>query len=65
VVEWAGGETNFGEGPFTMSVHTVYAKDYTEAKEYSWEGMDASGSWEKVKVVKYVPHSTHLSTNTS
>lgn len=54
VVEWAGGETNFGEGPFTMSVQQVYAKDYTEAKEYSWEGMDASGSWEKVKVVKYV-----------
>lgn len=52
VVEWAGGETNFGEGPFTMSVQQVYAKDYTEAKEYSWEGMDASGSWEKVKVIK-------------
>jgi hypothetical protein len=63
VVQWAGGETNFGEGPFTMSVQQVYAKDYTEAKEYSWEGMDASGSWEKVKVVKYVCPlpSTHVS----
>lgn len=51
VVKWAGGETNFGEGPFTMSVQKVYAQDYTQAKEYSWDGMDASGSWEKVKVI--------------
>ncbi|KAF1914227.1 concanavalin A-like lectin/glucanase domain-containing protein [Ampelomyces quisqualis] len=55
VVEWAGGETNFDQGPFTMSVQQVYAKDYTEAKEYSWDGMDKSGSWEKVKVVKGGP----------
>jgi beta-glucanase (GH16 family) len=51
VVEWAGGQTDFKEGPFTMMVQQVYVKDYTEAKEYSWEGMDASGSWEKVKVI--------------
>jgi beta-glucanase (GH16 family) len=51
VVQWAGGQTNFDEGPFTMSVQKVYAQDYTSAKEYSWEGMDASGSWEKVKVI--------------
>lgn len=51
VVKWAGGETNFEDGPFTMMVQQVYAKDYTQAKEYSWEGMDASGSWEKVKVI--------------
>jgi beta-glucanase (GH16 family) len=51
VVQWAGGVTNFEEGPFTMSVQKVYAKDYTEAKEYSWENMDASGDWQKVKVI--------------
>jgi beta-glucanase (GH16 family) len=51
VVKWAGGETNFKEGPFTMMVQQVYVKDYTEAKEYSWEGMDASGDWQKVKVI--------------
>jgi hypothetical protein len=54
VVEWAGGETNFKEGPFTMTVQTIYAKDYTEGAEYSWADMDSSGSWEKVKVIKYV-----------
>jgi beta-glucanase (GH16 family) len=51
VVKWAGGETNFKDGPFTMMVQQVYVQDYTSAKEYSWEGMDASGSWEKVKVI--------------
>jgi hypothetical protein len=52
VVEWAGGKTDFREGPFTMAVQTIYAKDYTEGKTYSWDDMDASGSWEKVKVIK-------------
>ena len=51
VVKWAKGETDFSKGPFTMSVQTVYAKDYTSAKEYSWDDMDASGAWQKVKVV--------------
>ncbi|KAJ4321116.1 hypothetical protein N0V94_003063 [Neodidymelliopsis sp. IMI 364377] len=51
VVEWAGGETDFKEGPFTMTVQTIYAKDYTEGAEYSWANMDASGSYEKVKVI--------------
>jgi len=52
VVEWAGGKTDFSQGPFTMKVQTVYFKDYTQGAEYSWENMDASGSWEKVKVIE-------------
>lgn len=51
VVEWAGGETDFKQAPFNMIVKSVYAQDYTDAKEYSWDDMDASGSWEKVKVI--------------
>lgn len=51
VVKWAGGETNFKEVPFTMIVQSVYAKDYTEGAEYSWDDMDASGDWQKVKVI--------------
>jgi beta-glucanase (GH16 family) len=50
-VKWAGGETDFSKAPFQMNVHQVYAQDYTSAKEYSWENMDESGSWEKVKVI--------------
>jgi beta-glucanase (GH16 family) len=50
-VQWAGGHTDFKDGPFIMSVQTVYAQDYTTAKEYSWDNMDASGEWQKVKVI--------------
>ncbi|KAL5119735.1 hypothetical protein ACEQ8H_002341 [Pleosporales sp. CAS-2024a] len=51
VVQWAGGATDFSKGPFTMAVKSVYAKDYTEGKVYSWANMDASGDWQKIKVV--------------
>ncbi|KAK7186928.1 hypothetical protein DPSP01_011623 [Paraphaeosphaeria sporulosa] len=51
-VEWAGGPTDFKKAPFTMSVQTVYVQDYTTAKEYNWDDMDASGDWQKVGVVK-------------
>jgi hypothetical protein len=37
-----------------MTIQNVYAQDYTTATEYSWENMDASGDWEKVKVIAYV-----------
>ncbi|KAH6643189.1 concanavalin A-like lectin/glucanase domain-containing protein [Boeremia exigua] len=60
VVEWAGGKTDFKEGPFTMRVKTIYAQDYTKGAEYSWEDMDASGSWEKVKVINPEEKSTVL-----
>lgn len=52
VVQWAGGETNFKDGPFTMMVRELYVQDYTSAKTYSWADMDKSGSWEKVKVIQ-------------
>jgi hypothetical protein len=51
-VKWAGGPTDFSKAPFTMSVQTVYVQDYTTAKEYNWDGMDSSGDWQKVGVVK-------------
>jgi beta-glucanase (GH16 family) len=56
VVEWAGGETDFSASPYIMTVSSVYAEDYTSAAKYSWDDMDSSGSWEKVKVIKYVLH---------
>lgn len=51
-VEWAGGPTDFKEAPFVMSIQKVYVEDYTSAKEYSWDDMDESGNWQKVKVIK-------------
>lgn len=35
-----------------MKVQTVYVKDYTQGAEYSWENMDASGSYKKVKIIE-------------
>ncbi|EUC31513.1 glycoside hydrolase family 16 protein [Bipolaris zeicola 26-R-13] len=52
VVKWAGGETDFSKGPYTMTIQSVYAQDYTSAAKYSWENMDSSGDWEKVKVIE-------------
>ncbi|KAF1923680.1 glycoside hydrolase family 16 protein [Didymella exigua CBS 183.55] len=51
VVEWAGGKTDFKDGPFTMTVQTIYAEDYTKGAKYSWADMDSSGSYKKVKVI--------------
>lgn len=53
VVEWAGGKTDFTKGPYTMTIQSVYAQDYTSgAAKYSWADMDSSGDWEKVKVIE-------------
>lgn len=52
VVEWAGGVTNFDKGPYTMTIQSVYAEDYTSAAKYSWADMDSSGNWDKVKVIE-------------
>ena len=52
VVAWAGGETDYSQGPYIMTVQSVYAQDYTSAAKYSWDGMDSTGDWEKVKVIE-------------
>ncbi|KAL8670954.1 MAG: hypothetical protein Q9168_004537 [Polycauliona sp. 1 TL-2023] len=48
-VEWAGGETNYDEGPYTMSVKSVRVKDYSEGKEYVYG--DMTGSWDSINIV--------------
>jgi len=35
-----------------MTVQEVFVEDYTSGKEYQWT--DRSGSWEGIKVIKYV-----------
>jgi hypothetical protein len=52
VIQWAGGETNFKDGPFSMAVQAVYVKDNQTAKSYSWADMDSSGDWQKVKIIE-------------
>lgn len=53
VVQWAGGETDYTQGPFTMYVQSAEVVDYTTgAAEYSYG--DETGSWQSIKVAKYV-----------
>ena len=49
-VEWAGGETNYDDVPWTMNVQSVRVRDATQATQYQWG--DKTGSWESIKVVK-------------
>ena len=46
-VEWAGGETDFAQAPFTMVVKSTHVKDYGSGKEYEWT--DKTGNWQTIK----------------
>lgn len=48
--EWAGGDTNFDEGPFDMYVKSARIEDYGSGKEYVWG--DRSGTWESIEIVE-------------
>ena len=48
-IEWAGGETNYDDVPWTMTVKSVRVSDATNATQYQWT--DRTGSWESIKVV--------------
>ncbi|KAI4223316.1 MAG: hypothetical protein L6R36_005522 [Xanthoria steineri] len=48
-VDWAGGQTDYEEGPFTMSIKSVRVKDYSEGKEYIYR--DMTGSWDSIEIV--------------
>lgn len=48
-IEWAGGETDYSKGPYTMYVKNIKIEDYTKgAKEYSYG--DKTGSFGSIKV---------------
>lgn len=53
-VEWAGGYTDFAQGPFLAYYQTVKVRDYQKgesgAKAYHYG--DRSGTWESVQVLK-------------
>lgn len=50
VNEWAGGVTDYSQGPFSMYVKSVHVQDYGSGKEYVYG--DRSGSWESIKMVE-------------
>lgn len=48
-IEWAGGETDFSQAPFTMYVKSVSVTNYNPAEAYQWT--DKTGSYESIKLV--------------
>lgn len=48
-IEWAGGLTNYSEGPFTFKVQSVYVRDYSTGVEYTYG--DQSGTWTSIQAV--------------
>ncbi|KAL8915271.1 MAG: hypothetical protein Q9172_006921, partial [Xanthocarpia lactea] len=47
-IEWAGGETDYGKGPYTMWVKSVRVTDFSRGSEYSYG--DMTGSWDSIKI---------------
>ncbi|KAF4554624.1 putative glycosyl hydrolases family 16 protein 3 [Elsinoe fawcettii] len=48
-IEWAGGATNYGEGPFTMVVKSIAVTDYSTGSQYKYG--DTSGSWQSIQAI--------------
>lgn len=47
LVEWAGGETDYSAGPYTMHLKSLSVTDYSTGSSYSYG--DKSGSWQSIK----------------
>ncbi|KAB8346071.1 hypothetical protein FH972_023123 [Carpinus fangiana] len=48
-ISWAGGQTDYSAGPFTMVVKSVTATDYSTGTQYKYG--DNSGSWQSIQAV--------------
>ncbi|KAG8629204.1 hypothetical protein KVT40_003069 [Elsinoe batatas] len=48
-IEWAGGATNYRDGPFTMVVKSISVTDYSTGSAYRYG--DTSGSWQSIQAV--------------
>jgi hypothetical protein len=48
-IDWAGGPTDFGSGPFSMHVKSLSVTDYSTGKAYRYR--DRSGSWQSIEAV--------------
>lgn len=46
--KWAGGDTDYAHGPYTMHLRSAQVTDYSTGKEYTYG--DHSGSWESIKI---------------
>jgi len=46
-IEWAGGETDFNDVPFTMTVQKITVQDHCTGTSYTYG--DRTGSWQSIK----------------
>ncbi|KAL5334256.1 concanavalin A-like lectin/glucanase domain-containing protein [Aspergillus crustosus] len=45
-IQWAGGETDYSNGPFTMFLKSLQATDYSTGTSYTYG--DKSGTWQSI-----------------
>ncbi|GMM37329.1 hypothetical protein DASC09_046540 [Saccharomycopsis crataegensis] len=48
-IQWAGGLTDFNDGPFTMEVNRIVISDYSSGKYYKYHGK--SGDWSSIQSI--------------
>lgn len=46
-VEWAGGPTNYGAGPYSMIMKSIAVADYSTGTQYTYSG--SSGNWQSIQ----------------
>ena len=56
-IQWAGGETDYSKGPYTMYVKNARITDFSSGSEYSYG--DKTGSWQSIKIASLVPCHSH------
>lgn len=46
-IQWAGGVTNYADGPYTMYLKSIVATDYSTGTQYTYSG--TSGTWQSIR----------------
>ena len=47
ILEWAGGPTNYGAGPYSMIMKSIAVTDYSTGTQYTYSG--SSGNWQSIQ----------------
>ena len=62
-IEWAGGETDYDDSPFTMYVESIKVINYNPAKSYTYT--DKTGSYTSIKASNVSTASNSTTSTTS
>ncbi|CAN8100711.1 unnamed protein product [Discula destructiva] len=55
-IAWAGGETDYDDGPFTMAMQSISVTDYSNGTAYNYT--DTSGTWTSIEALNTAENST-------